>query len=288
MTVLNITSGDCCGQLLKDSSVSGDVLVWHDVLYDGPLRNGGVLSENDMLERAKYLSNSTDGGLSQDDVFHGLKKAYTRLSDLQNYEEIIFWFDACLFDLSMLAHLLTCIPLDIRGKCRLICINEFDDISPFNGLGQLTSEQIASLSPERQIITEEQFEFAILVDYAFATQSKKDFIKIVNYKNPPLPYFDKAVERWLEEKPSEEQQLGKLENMILDAINNGCEKPRQIFQYVAAKDSIPQYWGDTTLWQKINGLSDRGMVSIEGPDTKLPQWIDSEHKLSEFVVKMPV
>jgi len=36
MTLINITSGACCGQLIKDSSVSGEVFVWHDVLYDGP------------------------------------------------------------------------------------------------------------------------------------------------------------------------------------------------------------------------------------------------------------
>jgi hypothetical protein len=284
--VLNITSGDCSGKLIGESSIQGEVFVWRDVLYDGPLRNGGVLSADEMQERAKYLSVLTGGGLLQDDIFQGMEESYARLVDLNKYDEIVFWSDACLFDLSMLAHILTCVPFDVREKCRLICISEFDGIAPFNGLGQLTPEQIASLYPRQKVITEEQFEFLELVDLAFSTQGEDEFLKIVNYKDPPLCYFSQAVIRWLEEKPGGVMQVGKLEKLVLDALGAGCVKPSDIFKYVAEHDSIPQYWGDTTLWQKVNGLSDRGLILIEGPDVMLPQWINSGHKLSEFVVKI--
>ena len=34
---LHITSGDCAGEILAKSGTPGEILVWHDILYDGPL-----------------------------------------------------------------------------------------------------------------------------------------------------------------------------------------------------------------------------------------------------------
>ena len=41
----------------------------------------------------------------------------------------------------------------------------------------------------------------------------------------------------------------------------------EIFSTVAADDTPPQFWGDITLWAKINALADRTppLVRIEGP-----------------------
>jgi hypothetical protein len=30
---VHMTSGDCAGDLLEKSDISGDVFVWHDILY---------------------------------------------------------------------------------------------------------------------------------------------------------------------------------------------------------------------------------------------------------------
>ena len=55
---------------------------------------------------------------------------------------------------------------------------------------------------------------------------------------------------------------------------------------VAAADTPPQYWGDITLWAKINALADRRppLVRIEGPAERLPQW-KSPLDLKHFRVK---
>ena len=89
-----------------------------------------------------------------------------------------------------------------------------------------------------------------------------------------MPCIPAAVTRWLQEQPDSETGLGRLEALAVDAIRSGCEKPWEIFNEVAAADTSPQYWGDITLWAKINALADRNppLVRIEGPMPKLPQW----------------
>ena len=103
---------------------------------------------------------------------------------------------------------------------------------------------------------------------------------------PPLPWVPAAAIRWLQEQPDETTGLGHLESLALAAIRAGCETPNKIFASVAAADTPPQFWGDTTLWAKINGLADRvpPILHIEGPTGKLPQW-ESQISLEEYKIK---
>jgi hypothetical protein len=72
--------------------------------------------------------------------------------------------------------------------------------------------------------------------------------------------------------PDNATGLGRLEQLALDAIHSGCHSPNEILNRVSAADTPPQFWGDITLWAKINSLADRELVRIEGPFQKLPQW----------------
>ena len=92
-----------------------------------------------------------------------------------------------------------------------------------------------------------------------------------------------AMARRLQEEPDPRNGLGRLERLALDAINAGNDAPARIFQAVSAADSVPQFWGDTTLWAVINGLAERRppLVCITGPAPRLPQW-ESPHDLNQY------
>jgi hypothetical protein len=73
-------------------------------------------------------------------------------------------------------------------------------------------------------------------------------------------------------------RLGRLEQLTLEALRSGCRTPSEIFSFVARHDTHPVYWGDTTLWAKINKLAKRTspLVKIQGPAPLLPQWSEEE------------
>ena len=283
--IFHITSGDIAGGCLAKSGLPGEVFVWHDILYDGP-REPGWPSENTLSERALFLEESTAGGLDRDGILKTLHEQYQRLAKAGSYERIVLWFDACLFDQSMLSHILTCLSCKGIRKVELLCVDAFPGIEPFNGLGQLQPEQLASLYADRQPVTDEQFRFAAIVDRAFATQNAALLTELSEKSEPPLPWVPAAVTRWLQERPDQTTGLGRLETLALAAVCAGCETPDKIFASVAAADTPPQFWGDTTLWAKINGLADRvpPLVQIEGPADRLPQW-ESRVPLKEFKIK---
>jgi hypothetical protein len=101
----------------------------------------------------------------------------------------------------------------------------------------------------------------------------------------PLPWIPAAVKRWLAEQPDSVTGLGQLEQLALDALRKGCETPWEIFAAVAEADTAPQFWGDITLWAKLNALADRTppLVRIQGPAQRLPQW-ESNFDLKQFKI----
>ncbi|RJX29158.1 MAG: DUF1835 domain-containing protein [Desulfurivibrio sp.] len=272
-STLHITSGDIAGGNLAKSGLAGEVLVWHDILYDGP-RNPGWPTDDTLSARAWFLAQATCDGLDREHILRTLRNQYRKIAAADAYERIILWFDACLFDQAMLAHILACLLHQGSRQVELVCVDAFPGIAPFNGLGQLAPAQFASLYDQRRPVTDAQFRFAQLTDKAFASQDRQLFAELSGSTAAPLPWIPAAVARWLLELPDPASGLGRLETLALEAIRGGCTTPAEIFSAVAAADTPPQYWGDITLWARINQLADREppLVRIEGPTPRLPQW----------------
>lgn len=273
---LHITSGDCAGGALAKSGLPGEVFVWHDILYDGP-RLPGWPDDHILLARTEFLERATGGGLQRDMILTTLRAQYQTLAEAAAASRgIVLWFDPCLFDQSMLAHVLACLQLKGAGphNVELLCVDAFPGIVPFDGLGQLQPAQLAPLYAQRRPVTAAQFAYAAEVDAAFATQDQPRFAALAAAAEAPLPWMPAAVMRWLQERPAPDTGLGRLEQLALTAIRQGCETPAQVFKAASAADTHPQFWGDTTLWAKINALADRTppLVTITGPTPRLPLW----------------
>lgn len=282
--MFHITSGDMAGELLGKAGLPGSVFVWHDILYDGP-RLPGWPDARALKERATFLDCFTDGGMGHEKILHTLRNQYRFLEEAEN-TTIILWFDACVFDQSMLVHILCCLKHLRRKNVELLCIDSFPGITPFNGLGQMAPSQLASVFNKRTPVTDEQFFYATKVDRAFAEQALDLLKEIADEEGAPIPWVAAATRRWIEEFPDPQTGFGRLEQLIMRSIENGCISPWDIFNRVAALDRPPQYWGDITLWEKINGLAARipPVLKITGPTNRLPQW-KSELQLKEFSIE---
>jgi hypothetical protein len=279
---LHLTSGDCAGELLAKSGIPGEVLVWHDILYDGPRIPDWPDTAN-LEARACFLEGETGGGLKREFILATLQEQYQKLAGAACYERVVLWFDACLFDQSMLVHVLNCLSLREIRQVELLCVAEFPGIVPYHGIGQLQPAQLAALYDQRRPVSQAQFDYSRIVDRAFANRDQTLLGELAGQAGAPLPWIPSAVARWLQEQPDPATGLGQLEALILEALRVGAHTPGEIFSRVAALDTPPQYWGDSTLWKKINGLADRQppLLEIAGPQPRLPQW-ESELDLKLF------
>ncbi|NLF87065.1 MAG: hypothetical protein GX571_13280 [Lentisphaerae bacterium] len=280
----HLTSGDCAAANLRAAGLPGTIHVWHDVLYEGTHEPGWPCAETLCL-RARMLEEHTGGGVSFQKALKTLRNQYADLRAAAD-RSIVLWFDACLFDQTMLVHLLACLRDHPAGSVSQICIDSAPGLTRYNGLGELPPSSFAAHYPLRVPVTPAMFSFATEADTAFGHHDGAALRRLANLSEAPLPHVPPAAARRLLEFPDPETGLGRLEQLVLQAIDQGVTKPTALFRAVADLDTPPQYWGDTTLWHIVNGLALRRppLVHIGGPTPRLPQW-PGQHDYDDYVIE---
>ena len=265
----HILCGDTCGGSLRDSTVSGDVFVWHEVYIKGAAP-GGVSDEEFALIRERVLATCFRKKASDEELKRRAKEKYPRLDACTNYREVILWFDACLFDQTHLIHQLDYLSrtLTPETKLSLICTgDEFPGFDRFLGLGQLSPEEMASLLHTRHEVTTTEIALARNAWKAFRSDNPKDIEEVIAGDCSALPYLKDALARFLEEYPSSRNGLSRLQNEILDAVRSGATQLGPLFSQVSNAESRP-YFGDTMVWEEIDFLASatHPALHVEGPE----------------------
>lgn len=276
--ILHIINGECAVRTLANTGLEGNILLWRDLLYEGK-RISGKPDAAALHTRAVFLSENTAGGICVEHVLRALQNQYATLHECQD-NTVVLWFDGCLFDQSMLAHILSCLYDERPERLYLI-------VEPVHGLGVLDAEQMRILYEKKVPVTEAQFQFALQVEDAFATQDMQKLQAVANATDAPLPCVPAAARRWLKELAGSTEHPGCLKALILHALSHGCHTPTAVFKHAAREDEPPQYWGDTTLWREVNQLADAGKIHITGPASRLPQW-GCPDNLDEYILQLPL
>ncbi|MBL7077681.1 MAG: phosphotransferase [Kiritimatiellae bacterium] len=268
--IRHILCGDSCGGSLRDSTVPGDVLVWHEIYIQGPTP-GDVSDEEFRLIREEVLATFFLKSASHEEVKRRAREKYLRLDASTGYKEVVLWFDACLFDQTHLIHQIDYLSrvLSSDTKLSLICVgDEFPGFERFLGLGQLSPTQMASLLDTRHEVTPHEIALAQRAWRAFRSGNPRDIEAVIAGDCSSLPYLSDALIRFLEEYPSTRNGLSRLQNEILEAAASGATQLGPIFSHVSNAEARP-YMGDTMVWEEIDSLASGSTpaLSVDGPQT---------------------
>ena len=187
--VLNVTNGDAVvGELAAAAEVEpGEVLVWREILHDGPVPAGLGPAELARV-RARHLAVRGWGG---DDALAGLRERDERLAAHPPDGEIVLWFEEDLYDRLLLAQ------VEDRLAGRPGPVSRV--YLPHPPRGDLR----AALAARAPIVPDPA---------AFAALRSPD----------PRAWLDVAgFERLLEELPDVRTGLGRTERQILEALAAG-------------------------------------------------------------------
>lgn len=254
--MLHVHSGDCAASVLAAAGVSGTHTVWTELLMQGPLRPSLGLAAF-RAERAAVLSASTGGARSPAECLARLGRQDEALAGWREHDETVLWVDACLYDQAILVRLLAWfaeVP-EAWPRLRLICVGSHADVPEFHGLGQLSGTQMAALLPTREAVTGAQFELARQAWQALCSTTPQAMEELARQPTPALPYLQAALRRWLEQFPSTRNGLCRLQQEVLEALpESGSSSPPAILAAVSARER-PAFFGDTLLWQCINGMA---------------------------------
>jgi len=261
---LHIHAGDSSAKALRESKVPGDVLVWREIYVEGPVP-GGLPEQGFQEIRAKFL---TTFGLDYAAILQGITASYGKVREAGKYDEVILWFDACLFDQTIMIHLIDLCAKQSweKTKLSLICVGEFAGIDRFSGLGELSPKQLASLFETRHEVTQEEKNLAGKAWKAFASADPRDIEKLLRRDCSALPYLKEALLRHLQQFPSVRNGLNRLENQIMTVVASGTRKLGPIFREVSDKEER-RYAGDTSIWRCINQLASckEPLLLVSGP-----------------------
>lgn len=250
-TFLHITNGDGAAGLLKASGLEGDVLPWRDPMHHGPFPEENDLEALSAI-RGRYLAGPD---LPEADVARDFELRNAHLKSAALYEEVVLWFEHDVLDQLQILQV-----LDLVGRgfaepqaLSMICIDRFDGVDGFRGLGQLNCAQIASLWPTRKPVSARQIALAAEGWAAFCSDDPQDLERYLRKDLSELPFLAAALKRQLEEFPDAGTGLTRTEAQILNMVADGVHSPVCLFVKNMDLESV-LYMGDWSTFSRIDVL----------------------------------
>jgi len=283
-SMLHIVNGDYVGKKLQRGGITGEVLVWREVYPEGPVFNDAANAAN-RDRRAQYLEEAM--GIPYADFIKISEAQEQQLAGFRQYEDIVLWFEHDLFDQTMLCCLLNWFSKQELGATRLhlLCIGDFPGIQLFRGLGQLTAEQLMTLSGTWSEISREELELGREVWEAYTSNQPEALLQLVRQDTSILPYVQEAFRLHLARYPSIYNGLGIVEQTTLEMVMQGVNSPTALFQQVG--DRLHGLgMGDLQYWICLKDLTEGAhpLLHMEGgttfPDYKQIPDTYANHKLT--------
>ena len=213
---LHVANGSSTTRLIAAAGIPGEMSLWADVLYEGPVP-GGLSDESLMEIRRRYLSGEAEGADASLDPSNDLRQWRATIARHDSYDELVLWFEHDLFDQLNLIQLLPwiCERVPAEKVVSLICAGSFPGRPNFKGLGELTPGELGSLLEARTRVTDEQYSVAQRAWHAFRESTPEALDALRREDTSALPYLAAALTRFLEEYPWTTDGLSRTERRLL-------------------------------------------------------------------------
>lgn len=262
--MLHIVNGDVVAEKLKQGSLQGDILVWREIYTVGPVFKE-MNTDAHLNVRAKYLEQNL--GIPTEQYRVTCKQQEEQLAKFRQYDEVVLWFEHDLFDQTMLCYLLSFFAHQDLGntKLNLLTIGEFPGIELFRGLGQLTTEQLLTLSGTWQLVSSKELQLGDALWKAYASRDLDELRQLLEGDTSALPFAKEAYLAYLSRLSSEPDGIGSVEREVMKEIAAGEHSPYCLFRKVG--NTLNQLgMGDLEFWYVLRKMAERPqpLIMLEG------------------------
>jgi Sigma-70, region 4 len=215
--MLHITDGESVAGTLREAAIPGKVSVYGDLMYERPAPSG-LTAEAWRDARARFMAKA--GYATLEEARKYLKNCDDALSVFSQHEEVVVWLDYRLTDQLILMKVLDWFSRQHRGgvKMSLICAGSYSGIDNFVGLGELTADQLTSLTDTRVRVADVQFHLAQTAWAAFTSPEPTAIEDFLKTDTSALPFIAMAFRRHLEQFPSVDGGLSRTEHQALSIL----------------------------------------------------------------------
>ncbi|MEM9228744.1 MAG: hypothetical protein AAGB10_03980 [Pseudomonadota bacterium] len=274
MRRLHITNGDSAADILKRSSIPGDVLPWRDPMHHGPFPAGLDLADASVL-RARYLSGPD---IDSAEAERGFRLRDQHLQASTGYDTILLWFEHDLLDQLQILQILDWFHASDLGDTdlQMICIDSFPGMPRFRGIGELDTDQIATLLVQQRKVTEEALAVAASTWAAFRSFDPRDLLKCLSGDLDALPFLAAALWRHVEEYPATRTGLSRTEAQLLGLVGEGVHSPGALFRQNMELETV-LYIGDWATYATLDRLCAGGLLSCDPAPFEFPPVSSIDH-----------
>ena len=264
-SMLHITDGQSVAGTLRESGIPGEVSIYGDLMYEGPVPAG--LDADTWLEtRATFIADRF-GGLEQARAY--LRACDDAIAGFTQHDEVVIWLDHRLSDQLILIKVLDWFSRQNLGgvKLSLICAGSYPGKDPFVGLGQLTANQLASLADTRLPVGAAEYRTARAAWNAFTSADPAGIEHLLRTDTSSLPFLAAALRCHLEQFPSVGNGLSRTERQALSVLRDHGPLPGLRLFFAVQRLEEPSFMGDGSFYRMMADLADARHPLIEISDT---------------------
>lgn len=215
---IHVLNGDSTAQILDKSNIDGDIVVWREMLCEGPLHTN-VGSDEFWGNRYTFFENEI--GVERLEYFDKTIKEIVKLEDVSNYNEVVLWFEFDLFCQVNLLALCTYLLSNYVKKANyfLVCTGKKEGKDKLQPLSNYSPEDYKNLYKNKILLSKANLEYA---KQCWNVYVKNDFEELKNFnfnQSSKFEYLQLAMNQHLNSFPSK-NGFNQIENKILETINS--------------------------------------------------------------------
>ncbi len=259
MSDLIITNGDAAAELLTAAGLAGRMVVWRDVLHEGPLvPTEGHEALSDI--RASYLSERF--GLPYADVRTDFVARDAVLRAHPLFDRVFIWVEHDLYDQLQLLQILAFFSAEARTEG--IVLVQADDF-----LGNQKPETILRFADRAVPVTPALLQAGAEAWKALLEPTPRGAERIAAAPARGLPFLRPALNRFLQELPAAGTGLSRTEHAALTALATRSLTPQALFGAVIEGEEAA-FMGDWSLYRTLDDLAFAADPLVTGLDAPYP------------------
>ncbi len=232
---VHILNGDSTASIMKESEISGDVIVWRELLCEGSLSKN-IGSDDFWNLRNTFFEDELE--VNRLDYYDKTIKELIKIEDLSNYNEVVLWFEYDLFCQVNLMALCTYLLNHYRKSLSyyLVCVGKDQSRENLQTLSDYSSKEYQRLHEQRIKLTHHDLLFAKECWERYVVNDIQE-LKGFNFKkNGKFKYFQLAINQHLK-RFTENKKLNQIDHKLIETIHTNEFTERDII-------------GELLFWQK--------------------------------------
>lgn len=236
MNTLHLLNGDGTAHTFQQTTLTGDYLVWREILSEGP---APALPEPVFWEMRSHYIQQTYGEAAstyQEKVLGELLK----LESFADYDEVVLWFEFDLLCQINLIYLLQWFAeKDLKNTAlSVISVDRHLEVRHFLGMGQLTPAQLQELPRLKTPITAAERRTAQKVWLAYTSPDPATLETMAAQDIPGFAFLRKALRAHLQRFPSVANGLNRIEHLLLRLVAEEASTSEKLMQRFWERETI--------------------------------------------------